>query len=81
MAAKSLIGRMTKLEIKVTKNTSNIQKLNDSNDVIVELVKNILEKLMELVDVLNERKIINSDKSLGTIKEEITTTPEEGGEK
>ena len=81
MAAKSLINRVTRLEIRVTKNKQNIQTLNDSTDVIVELVKNILEKLMELVDVLNERKIINTDESVGTTKEKIKFTSKEGGKK
>lgn len=78
---KSLIARVTRLEIKTTKNNQNIQKLKDNTNVVTELVKNILEKLMELVDVLNERKIIDSDGGMEETEEEITSTSQDGGEK
>lgn len=82
MSAKPLMERVTILEIKVTKNKLNIQNLSDNTDVATELLKNILEKIMELVDVLNERKVDDIDRSMESCEKEITTTSqEEGGEK
>ena len=78
--AKSLMERVGILEVKTTKNKLNIVKLKDNTNVVTELVKNILEKLMELVDVLNERKIIDSDGGMEQTEDIPKTTSAKGGE-
>lgn len=82
MSTKPLMERVTILEVKITKNKLNIQKLSDNTDVATELLKNILEEIMVLVDVLDARKVDDVDGSMESCEEEITTTSQEkGGEK
>ena len=68
--------------IRSKNNETEIKRLNDADNSITELIKNILEKLMELVDILDKRKNEYPEKSMGKIKDKIRAAwKRKGGDK
>lgn len=54
-------------------NKIEIKRLNDADNSILELIKSILEKISEVVEILNRRKNKDIDPILGTITGKIKT--------
>jgi len=87
--AEKLIGLIQKNNVNIVKNktdikhlTLHIQKLSDNEISVTELMKSVFEKLSELVDHLNKRKIDYLKEYVGKIRKKVKQLfKQKGGEK
>ncbi len=73
-----LIELIEQNTIRSKNNENEIKKLNDADNTILELIKSILEKISEVVDILHERKDSDVGTDLGKFTKQIN---EKGGGK
>ncbi len=73
-----LIELIEQNTIRSKNNENEIKKLNDADNTILELIKSILEKISEVVDILHERKDSDVGTDLGKLTKKIN---EKGGGK
>ena len=77
------INLLIQLIEKNTKRSKNneieIKRLNDADNGILELIKSILEKISEVVEILHKRKDSDFGTDMGKFTKKINT--EKGGDK